>query len=120
MLPKSRTSENVYVGIVALLGLAIAVVTDRAGMPQKWHAAIVGTTVAFGGSAWVFRHRWSQRQFWIALGTCFVIHMFGIWMIFGQLLKDAKTFGILIWAPAAFVEGVFLLAFVPALQRKIS
>jgi 1,4-dihydroxy-2-naphthoate octaprenyltransferase len=114
-----RTSENVYVAILSLFGLAVAVITDHAGMPQKWHAAIVGTLVAFSGCAWVFRSRWSKPEFWLALGTCFVLHLFGIWFVFAQLLSEAKNFGILIWAPVAFVEAVFLLGLVPALQRKI-
>ena len=119
-MPKSRTSENVYAVVVALLGLAGALMADRFGLPQKWHAAIVGTLVAFGGCAWVYRSRWSIVEFWLALGTCFMIHLIGIWLVFAELLSEAKTFGILIWAPVAFVEGIFLLGLVPALQRKIS
>jgi hypothetical protein len=118
-MPKSRTAENIYVGILALAALAVVVITDHLGMPQKWHAVVVGTAIAFGGCAWVFRQRWSKQQFWLAVAICFVIHLFGIWIVFGELLKDVKTFGILLWAPFAFAEGVLLLALVPALQRKI-
>ena len=105
--------------MIALFGLAIAVIADYLGLSQKWHAAIVGTLVAFGSSTWLLRSRWSKRQFWLALGSCFVIHLFGIWLVFAELMSEAKTFGILIWAPVAFAEGIVLLGLVPALQRKI-
>jgi hypothetical protein len=116
---KFRTAENVYVAVVCLLGFGLAVILDRRGMPQKWHAAIVGTCVSFGGVSWVFHARWRRPWFWLAFVICFAAHMLMIWVVFGQILAGTKYFGILIWAPIAFAEGIVLLGFIPALERRM-
>lgn len=119
MRGRIRTSENIYVVVIALLGLGVVVITDKMGMPQKWHAVIVGTLISFGGVAWVFRPRWPQRKFWLALVLCFGLHALAMWVIFTQVFGDTKTFGILLWTPAAFIEGVILLGILPALERRL-
>jgi hypothetical protein len=48
MREELKAAENLYVLGVALLGLVVTIITDKAGMGQKWHAAIVSTSVAFG------------------------------------------------------------------------
>ena len=114
-----RTSENIYVVILTFVGLGIVVISDKIGTPQKWHAAIVGTMVTFGGVAWVFRGKWRRWQFWASLGVLFTIHILAMWLVFTQILASVKTLGILIWAPVAFVEGILLLGLVPLLERRL-
>ena len=114
-----KVSENLYVVLLAVLALGVVFITDYFGMPQKWHAAIVGTFLPFGGVAWVFASRWRQRRFWIAMCVCLVFHIVAIWLIFQHAFSGVQNVGILIWAPIAFAEGVLLLGIVRLIERKI-
>ncbi len=104
---------------MVVLGLAMAIIMDQAGMPQKWHAAIVGTLVSFGGVSLVFQRKWSYPQFWIALAICFAVHLAATWVVFEKVLAHVKVIGILIWTPIAFAEGILLLGVIPVLERKL-
>ena len=117
---KFRTSENLYVFVFGTIALGIAILFDRNGMSQKWHAAIVGTAVAFGGSIWALKRKWSSPSFWLAVITCFGLHVLLMWLVFERLLSTTKNVGILEWSPFAFAEGIILLLAIPFLQHGFS
>jgi hypothetical protein len=48
--------------------------TDRAGMPQRWHAAIVGILLPFSSIISIKRTSWPRPTFWTSLGGCFVLN----------------------------------------------
>jgi|SRR6516164_1483854 hypothetical protein len=91
MRRKLRVAENLYFLGVALLGLAVSIITDRMGMGQKWDAAIVSTGVAFGASTWLLRSRWNRVRFWLAVTICFGIHILMTWLIFARLFAGVRT-----------------------------
>jgi len=114
-----KTTENVLIIIVALIALGVVILMDRAGMPQKWHAAVIGTVVTFVGISLVFQRQWQLVVFWQAFGICFGVHLIALWLIFEKVLAPVHNMGILIWAPMAFGEGVLLLAMIPILERRV-
>jgi hypothetical protein len=77
---KSSTRENIGIVIALVLTVVLVTVTDRLGMPQKWHAAIVGTLTSFCVVVLSYRLRWSRWSFWTALGVCLTIHSIAIWI----------------------------------------
>jgi uncharacterized membrane protein HdeD (DUF308 family) len=112
-----KISENSYVLGGALCALAIAVIADHHGMPQKWHAAIVGTLIAFGGSIWALKRKWGTAKFWPAVIFCLGFHSVLTWYVFQRLLAEVSNIGILVWSPVGFAEGVILLMAIPLVQR---
>jgi hypothetical protein len=104
---------------MVVVGMFVVVLMDKMGAPQKWHAAIVGTAVSFGGVALVYQRKWPYWPFWASLGMCFAVHVVALWIVFERLLAPIKTMGILIWAPTAFAEAIFLVGLVPYLERKL-
>ena len=117
---RSSLIENILIWGLAFLCLGLAIKMDRVGMPQKWHAAIVGTAVSFGGVVLVYRTKWSQWHFWAAIAVCFVVHLLVISIVFDKVLASVEVLGILLWSPIAFAEGIFLLGIVPMVQRKFT
>lgn len=99
--------------------LAAAMMMDRAGMPQKWHAAILGTLVLFAAILSIKRNSWSRPTFWASLGACFVANALLICFFFGVLLQGVATCGWIWWVPVPFIETVALLHFQPKLERKL-
>jgi hypothetical protein len=104
---------------VFLVTLAAASMTDRAGMPQKWHAAILGALVPFAAIASIKRTSWSRPTFWITLGACFVVNLLLIWTVFEFALYRVLNLGWIWWVPVAFFQTVVFLHFQPKLERKL-
>jgi hypothetical protein len=77
----NRTA-NLAIWMMVVVVFALIVMMDRAGMPQKWHAAMVGTGVTFGGVATAYQRKWRYRRFWISLGFCFLGHVLLMWIVF--------------------------------------
>jgi membrane-associated HD superfamily phosphohydrolase len=117
---RTRATENLAVFVMVAVVLSVVVLMDGSGAPQRWHAAVVGTAVSFGGVALVYQRKWRHWPFWVSLGTCFAAHVLALWLVFDRLLAPVKTMGILIWSPIAFAEGIFLLGLVPFLERKLT
>ncbi len=104
---------------VFVVTLAAASMTDRAGMPQKWHAAILGALVPFAAIVSIKRASWSRPTFWTTLGACFAANSLLICIFFEVVLRGVTTFGWIWWVPVAFIETVALLHFQPKLERKL-
>lgn len=114
------TRENFGIVIGAFVALALVTITDRRGLPHKWHTAIFGTIVPFGFVMSRFRMRWNRLSFWAALTICLAIHTVAIWIFFQYVLLNAQTFGLLLWLPVAFVEGFVLLVVVKRVEEKLT
>ena len=119
MQRKVKTAGNLYLLFVSLLGLGVAIIMDRGGMEQKWHAAIASTVVAFGVATWLLRSGWSRWRFWLAVTICFAIHVVITWLIFARLFAGRQKLGILIWAPTGFIEARLLLTILPVLEPRL-
>jgi hypothetical protein len=113
-------SDNLIVFLIVVGALAAAWMMDSLGMPQKWHAAVIWTGAALTGSILVFRKRWARPTFWIALVTCFAVHIFAMWLIFQHLLSSISFVGMLYAIPLALVEGGILLAAIPWVERCLA
>ncbi len=113
------TAENIAIWTVVIVGFFLVVMMDWAGLPQKWHAAIVGTAISFGGVVAAYQRKWRYRRFWISLGICFVVHILLMWIVFQRILAPVRTLGILIWSPIAFAEIILLVAVIPVIERKL-
>jgi hypothetical protein len=105
---------------MAIVGLGLAIVSDRGGMPQKWHAAVLGTVVPFGVVLMSLRARWSKWTFWEALTGCLVAHLFVTWVFFQYVLANMSHFGTVYWFPVAFVEVFVLLVAVKRVEEKLT
>jgi hypothetical protein len=117
-LAKRNWTENLIVLAMGLVALGMVVTTDRMGFPQKWHAAIVGTFVTFGGVGLCYPRQWSNLSFWLLMGICLAVHTVAIWIVFAVLLASVKTMGTLVWSPVAFAEGIALLGIVAKFGRR--
>ena len=94
---------------------------DRRGMPQKWHAAIIGTIFPFIFVVFSYPSTWLRRRsFWTAVGICLAIHLVGIWLLFQYVLARVQHFGTLFWLPVAFVEAVVLLIVVRKVENRLT
>jgi hypothetical protein len=98
---------------------AAAWMTDRAGMPQRWHAAIVGVLLPFASIISIKRTSWSRVTFWTSLTGCFVLNFLLIAGCFEFFLEGVETFGWIWWVPAAFVQTLALLYLQPKLERTL-
>jgi hypothetical protein len=102
-------SDNAIEWIVVGLGLAALIVFGQYGMPQKWHAAIMWTVVAFGPPTATPRKRWSSPSFWGLWTLYFVLHLLTMWVVFEYLLAKVRVLGTLYVVPFAAVEALVLL-----------
>jgi hypothetical protein len=102
--------------VVALLG---AVVLHYLRVEQKWDAAFVGTLAPFWYLASVFQSRWASASFWMSLAISFMAHILFIWFAFAVILRNVATVGILVWIPAAMLEGIPLYYLIDLLEREI-
>jgi hypothetical protein len=107
--PKGAWTENLIIGAMAALALGMIFVTDRLGLPQKWHAAIVGTFVTFGGVGLCLPTYWRRPFFWLLMTACLALHSLAIGFLFAVVLAKTRLIGTLAWFPIAFVEGIVLL-----------
>jgi hypothetical protein len=102
-------SDDTASWIGVALALAAAIVFGRYGMPQKWHAAIMWTVVAFGPPTVTRRKRWGSPSFW-GLWTLFLaLHLLIMWIVFYYLLAKVKVLGTLYVVPLAAIEAFVLL-----------
>jgi len=120
--PRSRssTTENFAILVGIIITIALAITADRNGMPQKWHAAIFGTTVPFGVALVSYRARWTRWSFWSALAICLVVHSLIIWVVFQYVLANVYHFGWALWFPIAFVEAFVLLVAVQKVEEILT
>ncbi|HUB29205.1 MAG TPA: hypothetical protein VL967_05885 [Terracidiphilus sp.] len=109
MRKQSVVSDKAFEWIIALLALAALIEFGRLGMPQKWHAAIVWTAVAFGPITIVLRKRWSLWAFWLSWSISFSLHLIGMWLVFADLLAKVRYLGTLYVVPFAAIEAFVLL-----------
>jgi hypothetical protein len=114
-----KVIENRAIWIMVAVTMLAVILMDRMGAQQKWHAAVFGTVGPIGVVAFVCHHKWAYWEFWASLGICFAVHVFAIWYVFERLFAPVKMMGILIWAPIAFAETIFILGLVPVLERKL-
>jgi hypothetical protein len=82
--------------------LAAARMTNRAGMPPRWHAAIVGALLPSSSIISIRRTSWSRATFWTMLAGCFVLNSLLIAVCFEFLLGGVEGLGWIWWVPVAF------------------
>jgi hypothetical protein len=114
------TKENGFVALLVAFALVLALAADRRGMPQKWHAAIVGTVTPFGVCVYSVRVAWTRWSFWVALSILFAVHLFAIWIFYEYVLLNVKILGTIYSFPVAFVEAFVLLFAVKILEEKLT
>jgi hypothetical protein len=103
-----------------VIALIIGEVMDRNGMPQKWHAAIVGSLLPFAVAIISYRRWWLRWSFWASLTICAVIHVIAVWFLFQYVFANIKNMGIVVWAPIAFVETFVLLVAVKKVAEQMT
>ena len=94
-----------FIGICLFIAtLAASRMTDHAGMPQRWHAAIIGILLPFSSIIGIKRTSWLRPTFWTSLSGCFVLNFLLIVSFFEFVLRGVRAFGWIWWVPVAFVE----------------
>ncbi len=119
---KSRSSRRENIGLLVgvCLTLIAAVIMDDRGMPQKWHAAIFGTTLPFVFVILIYHPAWLRRwSFWASVAICLALHLVGIWIFFQYVLKNVQQLGWGLWLPAAAVEAIVLLVAIKKIEEKL-
>ncbi len=117
---RSSLRENLSLLLLVLVGLSIATITDRWGMPQKWHSAILETLVAFWAVMMSYRLRWSRWSFWAALSICFMVHAAAIWIFLQYILRNLDRIGTIFAFIPAFVEFFVLLIAVKRVEERLT
>ena len=108
ILKKGRgVTDNALGWIGCVLVLAAAIILDKGSPPHKWHAAIEWTAAAFFGVLVFGRKKWRSLPFWLFWVACLMLHMFAMWLIFGQLLPRL-ILGTLYVIPIALIESLLL------------
>lgn len=109
-----------FIGICLFVAtFAAATMTDRAGMPQRWHAAIVGILLPFSSIISIKRTSWPRPTFWTSLGGCLVLNFLLIASFFEFVLRSVRVFGWIWWVPVAFVQTLGMLYLQPKLERTL-
>lgn len=106
---QNAVSENAVEWIGAALALTAAVIFGRLDMPQKWHAAIMWTAVAFGPMTLTLRKRWKSWSFWLWWAIYLSLHTALMWVVFAVLLSKVRVLGTLYVVPLGAVETFLLL-----------
>lgn len=121
--PASKKHSLLSDDTLGWMGLALvliaAIILDKGSQPHKWHAAIMWTFVALIGLLVFGRNKRSSWLFWVFWATCLALHVFAMWMIFGQLLPRL-ILGTLYVVPLAFIESLVLLAVFSKLERTVA
>ena len=105
---------------MCVVGLIAALVMYGLRVAQKWDAALVGVLAPLWYLTGVFRSKWGLSSFWMSLAISFMAHILFIWFVFTRVLRDVETVGILVWIPAAMLEGIPLYYLINALERGIA
>jgi hypothetical protein len=114
-----KDSDDLFGWIGLALVVIASLILDKDTAPRKWHAAIMWTFVAFLSLLRFGRKERGLPLFWIFWGICLALHLFAMWLIFGQLLPRLLL-GTLYVVPVGFVEGLFLFGMFARLQRKLT
>jgi hypothetical protein len=111
-------SDNAIVWSAAAVALIAAIILDKGAAPHKWHAAIMWTVVALYGVLIFGRKKLCAWQFWVFCAACLTLHVFVMWLIFGELLPRL-ILGTLYVVPGAFIEAILLIGIFFKLERKL-
>jgi hypothetical protein len=123
MFAKKHASRRENLGLVVglFVTLAAVIVMDRSGLPQKWHAAIFGTTLPFTFAVISYPSSWLTRwSFWAAVAICLAVHLVGIWIFFQYVLGNVQHFGWGLWLPVAAIESIVLLIVLKRIEDKLT
>jgi hypothetical protein len=118
---RSSIRENLGILIGVTVTIVAAIIMDGRGMPQRWHAAIFGTTVPFVFVVLSYPSAWLRRwSFWTSVAICLALHLVGIWILFQYGLTQIPRLGWGLWLPIAAVEAVVLLVAVKKIEEKLT
>jgi len=117
---KERVASDDVLGWVGIaLGLVAIIILDKRSPPHKWHAAVMWTFCALFGLLIFGRKKRNSWLFWVFWAACLVLHLFAMWLIFGQLLPRL-ILGTLYVVPIAFIESMLLIGIFSRLERKLA
>lgn len=112
-------SDDIFGWIGLALVLGAAIILDKGSAPHKWHAAIMWTFCALFGVVIFGRKKRGSLLFWIFWVACLALHVFVMWVIFGQLLPRL-ILGTLYVVPLAFLEAILLIGIFSKLERRLA
>lgn len=117
---KERIVSDDILGWVGIaLGLIAIIILDKRSPPHKWHAAVMWTFVTLFGLLIFGRRKRGSGQFWIFWVACLTLHVFAMWLLFGQLLPRL-ILGMLYVVPIALMESIFLFGIFSRLERALA
>jgi hypothetical protein len=118
-LKEGGVSDDILGWVGIGLGLVAIIILDKRSPPHKWHAAVMWTFCALFGLLIFGRKKRRSWLFWIFWTASLVLHVFMMWLIFGELLPRL-ILGILYVVPLAFIESVFLIGMFSSLERTLA
>ncbi|MGB6822662.1 MAG: hypothetical protein WBE21_11325 [Candidatus Acidiferrales bacterium] len=118
MKNRSSRKQNLIIWTTGLIALALVILADHNGLPQKWHTAIFGTVAPFGFVVAIYPRRWGTWSFWAAFAICFAVHLLAMWILFQYVILGVAP-GWALWTPIAFVECFVLLVAVRRIENRL-
>jgi hypothetical protein len=112
--------ENVGLFMMGVVTVALMIIVEYKGMPDKWLTAIFGTVVPFTVVVIGCHLMWRRWSLWAALAICLAIHSLAIWAFFQYALSDSQSIGFLLWFPISLVEIFVLFIAVKQIEDKLT
>jgi len=104
-----RIRDLVVYIFISLFALSFVIVAALEGVPEarimKWVWLILCTVAVFGQFAYVSKHFWKKKEFWVMYSASFIVHMLLCTWLFhlGTEISGVK------WLLLALVEVVILV-----------
>jgi hypothetical protein len=117
---KRASRQNLILLIGVMITAAMAQASYYFHLPQKWHAAIIGTVVPFAVLLQIKLPKWSDPKYWTAFTVLLCTHLLVMFWIFQIVLAKVDHFGWLAWAPIALAEPFLLLSLMKRLEEFLS
>ena len=117
---KADLKENLIVALIGLIAIVASIIFNQHGLPQKWHAAIMWTGVAFGTVILSSRKKLTSWRFWLVWVSFLLLHMLMMWVIFAIILSNILVLGMLFVVPVGFLESLLLINIMSRIENAMA
>jgi hypothetical protein len=106
--------------LVFVVGSVGTFIMGTRGLSEKWMAAtIYCTAVPFLTTIFQLRKKVSPKALWTTLAGAFLVHVLLLWVLFGVILRQTNSVGLLVCLPGIFLEVVILIQCVKLVEKRL-